>query len=105
MRNGQLQPRGYRARIFSYFRGRREASWCRHQQQARRFCRYNSDPGFLLGRIGAISASDALSISTEEPPLAPALTGENVSSDIVGFMHIDKGVKRCAIRVLCESIV
>ncbi|OXU28460.1 hypothetical protein TSAR_002559 [Trichomalopsis sarcophagae] len=76
MRNGQLRPRGYRARILSYSRGRREASWYRHQQQERRFCRYNSDPGFLLGRIGAIAASDALSVSTREPPLAPALTGE-----------------------------
>ncbi|OXU17764.1 hypothetical protein TSAR_014698 [Trichomalopsis sarcophagae] len=32
------------------------------------------DPGFLLGHIGAISASDALSVSTGEPPLTPALT-------------------------------
>ncbi|OXU21356.1 hypothetical protein TSAR_009226 [Trichomalopsis sarcophagae] len=75
MRNGQLRSRGYRARIFSYSRGRDEASWCRHQQQAQCFCRYNSDPGFPLGRIGAMSASDALPLSTGEPPLAPALMG------------------------------
>ncbi|OXU21788.1 hypothetical protein TSAR_012534 [Trichomalopsis sarcophagae] len=71
MRNGQLQPRGYIAQILSHSRRHHKASECRPQQQVRRFFRYSSDPGSLLGRIGAIVAGNALPVSTGEPPLAP----------------------------------
>ncbi|OXU17257.1 hypothetical protein TSAR_014647, partial [Trichomalopsis sarcophagae] len=97
------------ARGSSYIsRGRREASWCCHRQQARRPCQYGSNPG-LYWRVLALLALliGALPVSIEEPPLAPALTGEVRSSRRTGKQTIQhtRDARRGCAPVIREPVV